>query len=751
MRTTRQKLKEHLDRIESQQLRDFVRECLAITSQKQTGAQIPRKKYRELIALRATDETDVPEAVYLRLSPEELSERAAQQHSEKEVAESSSEPVRLLRLELENFGSFCGKHSVELAPGADRRTIVFVGRNGSGKSTTFHAINWALFSDEYLKDLAELTSKSRRDLINEHAIEAARQSGGSVHTSVTLWFSANGLKYRITRKLDAKIINDQVSESTPYAVLHRIEDSGNFTELVENEEMSSILRDIPRTAREFYLFDGERVNQFTADDARRRIHDAIKKIIGMDVISEALEELRVVQGDIKTELRRKNTDSTYQQVAEKLDQIESRKAELTELIDAAERESSTLQQVIDKLEQHLRDTPDTQKLQASRDEVEANLQANEGRRTRALDDIQAVLAKAYSCLAAPAIKDLAADLQKLQSTGHVHGGVNAGFLQELLGAETCVCGRPLGHDAGARQHMTQLLEAIQQQDRSSDALIELRYSLPQYLSTVSEYPEALTKSVKAYAEAWEERGKLRDQLTAISEELGSSGPSNHVAWESERAEAARKKMNTDMNLGGLKNELKSVEESRLQVEKELTSLAAKDKQTLTLSKELDWTDAAVNVIEEINNEFATIARMEATHRTVKLWNQLLPNVSHYNVEITEEFEMLATTQSGASGMAHLSMGQRQCLGLAFITAIAQVAGTKPPIVIDMPFGKLDGNVAVQLAASLPTLADQLILMLLPQTEWNSETQRVLMPNVKRVINIVQDADKVSAYDVEGDL
>ena len=84
------------------------------------------------------------------------------------------------------------------------------------------------------------------------------------------------------------------------------------------------------------------------------------------------------------------------------------------------------------------------------------------------------------------------------------------------------------------------------------------------------------------------------------------------------------------------------------------------------------------------------------------------------------------------------MGQSQCLSLAFITAISRVSEKNPPLVIDMPFGRLDRNVHNQVSGRLPEIGSQIILFLIPEIEWNEVSEKNLQPKASHIYTIEFD-------------
>jgi len=57
--------------------------------------------------------------------------------------------MRLGKLILENFSSYCGKHQIEFHTTSEKPVIVIVGASGMGKTSIFDAINWALYGKQY--------------------------------------------------------------------------------------------------------------------------------------------------------------------------------------------------------------------------------------------------------------------------------------------------------------------------------------------------------------------------------------------------------------------------------------------------------------------------------------------------------------------------------------------------------------------------------------------------------------------------
>ena len=100
--------------------------------------------------------------------------------------------MRFERLEVLNFASYYGEHSLELACTSDKPVVVIQGGTGYGKTTLFDAINWALYGTDYERDLVARRERKIVDYVNESALRDAEASNGFVETSCTLYFEHEG-------------------------------------------------------------------------------------------------------------------------------------------------------------------------------------------------------------------------------------------------------------------------------------------------------------------------------------------------------------------------------------------------------------------------------------------------------------------------------------------------------------------------------------------------------------------------------
>lgn len=229
--------------------------------------------------------------------------------------------MKPIELTLEGFGVFPGRVEVNFAALASRGLFLVAGETGSGKTTIFDAMCWALYGEMPLKASGEVRS--------DHVDDATR-------CEVSFTFEAGGSRYRVTRNPDqlqpgrrstSKLVKEPAS-----ATLMRIGDDGS-TEIVADK-----VRDVTQTCRSVIGLDAEQFkrvvllpqgefNAFLLADTRKR-EEILDELFGGRIYDRIVEELKTERDRLTAEL------GSYE-------------AKITAALDGAHRSLTTAAELID--------------------------------------------------------------------------------------------------------------------------------------------------------------------------------------------------------------------------------------------------------------------------------------------------------------------------------------------------------------------------------------------------------------------
>lgn len=211
--------------------------------------------------------------------------------------------MRYLNLEVENWGPFRGKHSLDLRTTPDKPMILIFGENGKGKTSLTDAIRWCLYGPDGSGVVG--AAYANRD-------EAARNEQFDV--AVTLKFSHD------IDKPDSDTDKHEVFEirrsftAKPHArTRFKVQETRTATNLliegkpVDAQVISSWIEALmPREMSRFFIFDGEeliRLKEAIENGVEGVIQESLASVMGVPAIVDLEESLRKVQKQIDKQIQ----------------------------------------------------------------------------------------------------------------------------------------------------------------------------------------------------------------------------------------------------------------------------------------------------------------------------------------------------------------------------------------------------------------------------------------------------------------
>ena len=733
---SKRRLLEAFSRVNYEPLRALTAELVQIRVQ-HDGENAPISKYKATIDSYAQAHGDSLDVTFsLGSTSAEGSQEEDPVSGEQERMSGQEDYESIVTLEsisLDNFGSYYGTHEIELAPLHSRNVTALVGSNGDGKSTVFYALNWALYGDVFLDELRRDKQRQLKELINRRAVMESAESSGQVEASVRLHFSTKGRHYYVVRDVQARVRQSSSGLETIVeregVRLRRVDANGNHEELLASA-LSSLIAGLPSHVKEFYLFDGERINRFVAPGAQALIRRAIRRVIGIEDLERTADDLAKVGAQFRSEAK-KASSGELTRVQEDLESKTASLARTRAKLETATSDSVTLSSRIDEIDSHLEKTTDTRPLKDRRTKLETQLKELDEQEGRLAYEMRELAADAAIFMAGDAVSRLVGELDARRQIGAIPGPISKQLMRDLLETGKCICGCSLAPGSVHRTTLEKSLEEVDSRAKTSERLLSLFIDLGALDGVSRRQAQALDKRLRDHSRVQKIRRETNLELGTLSEQLEALEDIDRSGWESERKEKRSQLVGIEANIldyrrtiDRLAGEIKTLKTK----EAELTKSQAKAKALVTRA---NWAEGAEEALRLVFSEFAAVARADIEATTTQLWHTMLRTVSQYRVTVGEDFELRVINSVGEPAIQQLSMGQQQCLGLSFITAVAQVAESRPPLIIDMPFGRLGVEVASSVAATLPTLTNQLVLFVLPETEWNDQTRAAIDPYLAR--------------------
>jgi DNA sulfur modification protein DndD len=189
--------------------------------------------------------------------------------------------------------------------------------------------------------------------------------------------------------------------------------------------------------------------------------------------------------------------------------------------------------------------------------------------------------------------------------------------------------------------------------------------------------------------------------------------------EASRKKKARELADVNQKLGECNVRWRQASDEEDKLKRLQNSLASKNKKAKGVVRRRELVVGALQLLDREVAAYETEARSELEQRV----NEILETVAHkdFAARLGDDYELdlLLTGKATAK-----SAGENQLLSLAFIAALVRFAadreddddsilkpGVVAPLILDAPLGQLDPMYQVSVAKFLPTLADQVVLLL----------------------------------------
>lgn len=624
----------------------------------------------------------------------------------------------LQKLTLENFRQFRGEQTCEFAtggPGGKNITVV-LGENGRGKTGLYRALMFCLYGENVLVQ-DEGTARGELYLVNKSAV-AELQPGESVTARVEVAFTHHAIPFQITRWIRSVRQGDRQIEQMDRVELRTQDAAGNSLLLENPREVSEAVdRVLDKRVREYFLFDGERIEHLTRASASQRVEvqKGIRCLLNIDDLEKAIKVVRRLREVLTSELQ-EVSQGDYAKVNAALAQIEDNIALNREGQETLNNQVAVAEAQLSHMKSEQEKHEHIGALARERNELDE-------RRTRLRDECRDMLQSMREqvgpsavLLASELVESAFAEVDKRRRAGEIPSALRKDLIEQIIEEKRCICRRDVvpGTDA---------FDAILEwKNRSVDEATEnSAMELWRFLSGLTDRFDSvrafLETSVQRYAELKNEAEVLSGRIDALDEEIG----------DRERADGSdlhRLIEDTIRDLGRYESELVGLVEQKDEMDskkRELQAQRVEIERQQSVKSELDLRvrlavqahEALVQVRDEFTQDMKDRLSAAATEHFAALLDEDGRRMLR-QIVVQEDYSLQVLDPWGKPFLANISAGQRQIVSLSFILALAEAAAStdvfEMPLFTDTPFGRLSWQHRENLIREIPDEAAQWILL-----------------------------------------
>lgn len=641
-----------------------------------------------------------------------------------------------------------------------KKNVVLIGaKNGYGKTSLLEAIILGLYGRDGMHALARaISSGSDEDKSYDEFMERAlhgqaiQQGRTSIAITIVLedaierlkivrrWhFTGSGKHRRTDEEVNLFTGKDEEPVKVPGLRPSREERDDYYRSVIARQF-------IPFHLTEFFLFDGERVQQLAKQQKADTVKAGVEGILGVQL-------LRVLQGDLLSyaQDRRRGVenveDETLTRVNNQINVLEGRLDPCKQRIRELDEQMVPINRRIEELTRTVRTMTggnsanvkelmeDQFRFRRQREKVEERL--NEMLRT------DLALALAGKALRDSVNKTLRSEIKRsewLASKNHTREKLDR-ILNGLEAEEPPIQPALTEHQLVVlRQRVSDVWETLWHPP-PSDCATEERHvylseaerrkvierldkverlgvaELEQLLADHDEATVAFNRLGHQIAGLSGVEDRIRDDMTELARLNQQAG---HL--REQMGELTRQEQNDNSELAKLRAEAGRMAARHESAQPSLARAAKAEKIATLIS----------DAIEELYPRYVTRLGQEMT----SVYKQLAHKTLVKKIEIATDCTVQLLGDKGHNVRAmDSSAGEEQIFALSLIAAIAKVSGTKVPIVMDTPLARLDTDHRTNVLRYFAAHAGEQVIFLSQPDEVNGEYLRVIKDRVSKAYHI----------------
>jgi DNA sulfur modification protein DndD len=649
--------------------------------------------------------------------------------------------VRFRRIQLHNFRPYHGDVVVAFPETPASDFYLVHGQNGYGKTSLLLAVQWALYGEGRVRD------------VFEHLNTRARSEDGRV--AVELSFEHEGQEYQLRREARASkvpVAGPQDMKRSSLS-LYRNGVPVNPPDAAQ-DRIESML---PRDASQFFLFDAEKNNRYSAKHLSDETRAAIELVLGLRPVQNARDDAESLRVEI---LRRRNEElrknEAHKSLASEAERLQEELAVLSEHYAELSEQIQNQSQKLDEYRSELDRLAEVQSQATERDRLRARVDEVERERATVIEELQkearALYLRVLQPKVAAAYEECYAQheaLRERESAARQRDAIGE-YLTRLLEVDRCVCGRTLAD--GHREHIERELarfssassEASEDGPTSTEIAAQLealRRARSKVETAARRFEELQVKKI----DLDEELSALETRLAQVENQIKSIDLDQANTLRELISELERELVLSNREQAGLAERIEQKKKELAAKEREVRKLSEVEGVVKALTAQADLLERTRSAFEALLARSATARRGTIEDRANEFFRKIT-NKQHgfASMFIADDFTFGIRAADGSSpDMDNIAEGEKQVVAFCFVMGLNRYARTQAPVMIDTPMARLDKVHRVNMANSLRDIGQQTILFV-TDMDLEAGVGEIFADFVDREFEILHDQETLSS-------
>ena len=626
------------------------------------------------------------------------------------------------QIELKNFKPYRDA-KLDFSKSKDKNVTLIYGVNGSGKTSFFYAINWCFYGRKF--DKKEIIPKRIR--LEGTYLKNQLNENESTEVSVKIQFSDKNERYFLSRQFKVLKKSGVIETQADSVSLESHSKSGEYKKFEPEEEINRKINSlVPVTTREYFFFDGEKIDNFAKNDSE--IKTSIKAVLGFDAIEFAQDYLKDARKHYDSQIQNKDENSDVANIMKMILECESKIAKYDECLKSLENEEKRSSEELNKLREKEKTYEQEKQNIEKLDQIKRDIEYGEKQNIEKLISLHDHLRQSYLSFSIK-LNEKCRDLMKKWSDEKVFPSEK--FNQDLItktieGCECIICGTKFEKDDSVYEKINSLKEDAIFNHEIEKKLSEFNGDIKDQITRGKSNYSQLEKT----SERIEKVDKNIEDLTLKRDELEKKITKNITDAELKKTFDEKQKLEKE-TLPKLTEEIssnqryKSNESDNLKKFKSAKKkIQLKDDIDQKHKKKSELCQDAEDAVKHLLDTYADKKRKDIDRLCRDLFKSLVWKKSHFQkIELTENYKLELKDKFGYLANSDMSAGERQVLSLAFITAIAKSSYKESPFIIDTPFSRFSEKPRESIAEQIPDKVPQLILFV-TDTELTKKSEEI---------------------------